>query len=394
MSQYHLLRRCSEMVSPSGFINDFQSVYRRVYNLDYNKFRLGFRLGTKSPIINISNLEMKLVPRRHWTFCKYSSEASSQMIACSSEQVYDRKKCNRSVLHLLSQNVATKPLLLGFDRRNISFCQARCFSYEPAIGTPIQAEGVYKLFSESAPVLKTQELLLHFHDISGLPWWATIIVSTVVLRTVVTLPLAIYQYYILAKVENLTVEMSAIVQELKKETAIAIKKFNWTPKEARITYNRSLRKQWSKLVVRENCHPAKASILLLVQLPMWICLSFALRNLVYMLPHQDTAAQLTCLELSVSKFLWIPNLITPDASWILPVILGLTNLAIIECLNLYWATSSAYGLIQNIFLMSPRVKRICGIPRTPSTQDKPYQHIASQLKNKTAGLFEWSKEKR
>jgi inner membrane protein COX18 len=48
-----------------------------------------------------------------------------------------------------------------------------------------------------------------------------------------------------------------------------------------------LQKQWNNLIIRDNCHPLKATILLWVQLPMWIFLSFALRNFVYMLPHKD-----------------------------------------------------------------------------------------------------------
>lgn len=48
-----------------------------------------------------------------------------------------------------------------------------------------------------------------------------------------------------------------------------------------------MKKQWNKLIVRENCHPAKASILVLVQIPLWISLSMSIRNLCYMLPKQD-----------------------------------------------------------------------------------------------------------
>jgi hypothetical protein len=34
--------------------------------------------------------------------------------------------------------------------------------------------------------------------------------------------------------------MPEIVKELKKETVVAIKKFNWTEKQARVVYNRSV----------------------------------------------------------------------------------------------------------------------------------------------------------
>jgi len=52
---------------------------------------------------------------------------------------------------------------------------------------------VYLWLSESTPVGCAQDLLLYVHNSTGLPWWTTIILATVLLRTVVTLPLAMYQ---------------------------------------------------------------------------------------------------------------------------------------------------------------------------------------------------------
>jgi hypothetical protein len=53
------------------------------------------------------------------------------------------------------------------------------------------------------------------------------------------------------------------------------------------TFLFQLQKQWNNLIIRDNCHPFKTSILLWVQLPMWVFISVALRNMVYMLPHND-----------------------------------------------------------------------------------------------------------
>ncbi|GLV32141.1 uncharacterized protein CBL_11901 [Carabus blaptoides fortunei] len=213
--------------------------------------------------------------------------------------------------------------------------------------------------------------------------------------------------------------MPAIVKELKKETGIAIRKFNWDERQAKIMFNRSINKQWNKLVVRDNCHPFKASILLWVQLPMWVCLSISLRNLVYMLPKSDLDAQITLTELTLGGISWIPNLAIPDTSLILPVTLGLINLTIIEiqamsknrtpsrfqryathmfrgvsilmipisatvpsCLALYWVTSSTYGLLQNLTLMSPKIRRLTGIPKTASEIEKPYSHLMTKIQQR------------
>lgn len=193
------------------------------------------------------------------------------------------------------------------------------------------SQGFWSSVSSSAPVSFMQESITLLHDMSGLSWWSTIIVSTVLLRGTITFPLAIYQTKILAKVEKLGEEMPAIVNELKAETKLAIKKFKWSENQARTMYNRSLKKQWNNLIIRDNCHPAKASLVILFQIPLWITQSWGIRNLIYMQPDPSLiTAQLIASEMMFGGFGWIPNLTEVDHSWILPVTLGLLNLSIIE----------------------------------------------------------------
>lgn len=109
------------------------------------------------------------------------------------------------------------------------------------------------------------------------------------------------------------------------------------------------------LVQRENCHQAKASILLWGQVPLWICMSVALRNMAMMLPHnthgtyktpnplfnsfyyfhdgchfESPEAFMVYVSLSNGGFGWIPNLTDVDHALILPVSMALANLAIIQ----------------------------------------------------------------
>lgn len=84
------------------------------------------------------------------------------------------------------------------------------------------------------------------------------------------------------------------------------------------------------MIVRDNCHPFKAGLLLWFQIPLWVCFSVSLRNLVSKLPVDDVAAEITLLEMSVGGVGWIHNLLAPDPTFILPVTMGLANLAIIE----------------------------------------------------------------
>ncbi|KAM3965274.1 cytochrome c oxidase assembly protein COX18, mitochondrial [Aphomia sociella] len=274
----------------------------------------------------------------------------------------------------------------------------------------------YTSISNSYVVQLMENGLLYFHDTSGLSWWATVVTSTILIRGLMTLPLAVYQNNILAKVENISLELKDLVDELKKETAIAKKAYNLTDKQAIILYKRSLKKQWHKLVVRDNCHPFKSSLVICLQIPIWICMSFALRNLVYM-QSADPAALVTFMQLSTGGFGWIPNLTEPDHSLILPVAFGVINLSIIEiqrmsklrqpskiyniftnifrvfsivmipvaasvpsCMCLYWVTSSGFGLVQNLCLLSPRLRRKLGIPEAPSELEDPYNHMKEEIK--------------
>lgn len=68
----------------------------------------------------------------------------------------------------------------------------------PMIGSnaPIgQSESLLNLLANSTPVEFCQNTLLSLHSSTGLPWWATIILVTCGLRTILTLPLALYQVY-------------------------------------------------------------------------------------------------------------------------------------------------------------------------------------------------------
>lgn len=57
----------------------------------------------------------------------------------------------------------------------------------------LDGRAFYNWVAESTPVEYTKDFLVSVHDFTGLPWWGTIICTTIVLRSAVTLPLAVYQ---------------------------------------------------------------------------------------------------------------------------------------------------------------------------------------------------------
>lgn len=58
----------------------------------------------------------------------------------------------------------------------------------------------YESVADSTPVHLTEQLLVSAQQMTGLPWWASIMCTTLALRTAITLPLGVYQAIIIAKV--------------------------------------------------------------------------------------------------------------------------------------------------------------------------------------------------
>ncbi|GAA6215159.1 mitochondrial inner membrane protein COX18 [Lates japonicus] len=263
--------------------------------------------------------------------------------------------------------------------------------------------------ADSAPVHLCEHFLVSVQQISGLPWWLSIVVATLSVRTLITLPLAAYQLIIVSKVEALQVEISELAKRLRYEVSIRARERGWTDKQSRFQFQKNLRRLVSQLYIRDNCHPFKASLLVWVQLPLWISLSLALRNL-----SLDQSALQS--NLAAGGALWFPDLTAPDSTWILPVSLGLINLFIVEVfalqrlsptrfqklalncirgfsvlmvpiaasvpssLALYWFISSLVGFSHNLLLRSPLIHKLLQLPTHRS--DSPYRDLLSAFISK------------
>ncbi|XP_069832881.1 cytochrome c oxidase assembly protein COX18, mitochondrial isoform X2 [Dendropsophus ebraccatus] len=165
----------------------------------------------------------------------------------------------------------------------------------------------------------------------------------------------------------------------------------------------------TQLYVRDNCHPFKASLIMWIQIPMWIFVSLALRNFSFNMNGSNT--DLVHRQLQNGGALWFPDLTMPDSTWILPVLLGSINLLLVEMfalrtvelsrfqkyvtnivrvisivmipiaasvpssMALYWVSSSFVGLFHNLLLRAPAVRRLFRIPPTKTDSDTPYKDL-------------------
>ncbi|KAL5018721.1 hypothetical protein ScPMuIL_004443 [Solemya velum] len=271
---------------------------------------------------------------------------------------------------------------------------------------------------ESPPIRFAQNVLEGFHDMTGLPWWAALPLTTFIMRTVITLPITVYSHKVQHKVQALRPEVQQLSERLKTEVAYATKMYNWSPKYSKLKYRVTLKKLIRDLYIRDNCHPAKQFLILWVQLPLWVSMSFALRNMSGCLAIQGFKSEMLCPALATEGALWFSNLAVPDATFLLPLTFGIINLINVEigtlrleeptklmkgitwflrgiivmmvpigsivpsCMCLYWTSSSLFGLTQNLALKLPRVRRAVGIPASAGESPTPFKDMAEAARRK------------
>ncbi|CAH1794546.1 unnamed protein product [Owenia fusiformis] len=278
--------------------------------------------------------------------------------------------------------------------------------------------------TEWGPVHYAHELLLYVHTTTGLPWWASIALTTFGLRTLVTVPLQAQSISVMAKISIIQPEIKKIADRLKYEVAKATKQYGWSKKKARREYVIHIKKEIKKLYIRDNCHPMKATLIVFFQIPLWISLSFALRNMSGLIPFTMTPSPALEMSLATEGLLWFPSLLACDTTLLLPVLLGVVNLAIVEmhtlrpasqksskmdraatwflrgvsvllvpiaatmpsCMAWYWLCSSSFGLAQNLLLKSPTFKRAIGVPLIPNESLTPYRDMALAARQRVESI--------
>ncbi|NXS13008.1 COX18 protein, partial [Neodrepanis coruscans] len=81
-----------------------------------------------------------------------------------------------------------------------------------------------------------------------------------------------------SQLENLQPEIKGLAERLRYEVSVRGRQLGWSEKAARFHFQKNLRRVVTELYIRDNCHPFKATLLVWVQVPMWVCVSLALRN--------------------------------------------------------------------------------------------------------------------
>lgn len=253
------------------------------------------------------------------------------------------------------------------------------------------------------------EMLIQIHADSGLPWYIFIPLVTFTMRTCFTLPIAIYQRKGLRKQNELRpivqattpvlrAKLASIAQneQLKRSsTSLPNERATLTADKIMILAAKEKIKRQRKLFKDYGCQSWKMVLLPAVQIPLWVSFSYMFRTIT---GWSDLGKKSIDMSLTEERFLHLHDLSVSDPYFALPVVLGIVALSNAEwnfktadlmqlttrgkkntlrptafdviitlsrsslifltavatqapaALVIYWISSNAYSLLQNILM--------------------------------------------
>ncbi|KAK9768870.1 hypothetical protein K7432_000101 [Basidiobolus ranarum] len=244
----------------------------------------------------------------------------------------------------------------------------------------------------NSPVGLIQAALEFIHVSTGIPWWGTIVATTLLIRLAL-FPLVIKLQRNAATLHNIKPEMDHLTMQLNKAKA-----------EGDTAAIGQYSQEFRGLFEKHQANPFKMLALPLMQAPVMLSFFFALRDM----------AQLPVPQFQTGGTAWFTDLTLADPYYILPALSGLGFLAILELgseagtnagqtkqlkwlfrfmavamvpvtanfassIFVYWVTSNLFSVGQVLSLKSPAIRKAFNIPIL-----KQHKVIASPA-NKTSG---------
>ncbi|XP_002169136.2 mitochondrial inner membrane protein OXA1L isoform X1 [Hydra vulgaris] len=249
------------------------------------------------------------------------------------------------------------------------------------------------------PVGFVHNIFDFIHLSVGLPWWGTIIATTVAFRALV--------FPLMIKGQANTARLAAVKPELEK--------LQEKLREAANYHNPNIRAQASielqDFFKKHNCNPLKSIISPLVQLPLFISFFIAIRKM----------CNLPVESLQTGGILWFSDLSAADPYMIFPIACAFTMLLTIEfgaeasvsnsqmvvmknvfrgmsvlmvpltynfpvAIFLYWMTSNVLSLVQVMVLKVPGVMTFFNIPKVVPVKMDPNIQTGTFMENLKAGF--------
>ena len=227
--------------------------------------------------------------------------------------------------------------------------------------------------------VKTVQFLLDFvHLSTGLPWWASIVAATLLVR-VTLLPLAVSQYRNGARMTVMRPEMTRVTEDFKRRMQ----------SEGGVSMAERLqhKQRMQGLMLKYRCNPLKSLVMPLVLAPVFISFFSAIQSMQELHPSFHSGGLAHVMDLGAA-----------DPYWVLPVLNAVTMLVPMELLPdpngvpekdrqrmklvfrvvavlfivlgqsmpaglfVYWIASNTVTIFQQAILRSPTVRRALDIP--------------------------------
>ncbi|CAI2165662.1 18750_t:CDS:2 [Funneliformis geosporum] len=215
-----------------------------------------------------------------------------------------------------------------------------------------------------------QSVLEFMHNSTALPWWATILISTILLRTLLTLPIAIIQQKSGARMISLQPQIMDMFEKLKHEVVREVKNRNGTYEEFQRELTKRFRTKINEIYKANKCSPIRNYLLPWVQIPLFISNSLTLRHIVDSAAHSSSdpitgsnaldISTITLDSLTNGGTLWFNDLTLSDPTFIFPLAIGITNFFNIEVHS--WSLKSQPSLRSKILKNLSRVLSVLMIP--------------------------------
>ncbi|KAH6821521.1 hypothetical protein C2S53_019101 [Perilla frutescens var. hirtella] len=248
-----------------------------------------------------------------------------------------------------------------------------------------------------------QYLIDHVHTFTGLNWWASIAVTTILIRTLI-LPLTIHQFKALSKFTRIRPQ----VLEINREETESSMKLLPAPDEYSLVFpgSESGCCGCSRWTMDDNPRPG------LNPVDFKLDLKYGINPFTNLASHltQYTAvfflfSAIVNMTEKVESFkeggaFWFTDLTTPDAMYILPLLTAFTSWRAMECnadaglshisrsgvlgifaaltiplaasapkaVLCYWITSNLYGIAYGMAMKNPEVQKMLGIPNVTGQQ--------------------------
>ncbi|KAK6129945.1 hypothetical protein DH2020_036339 [Rehmannia glutinosa] len=260
---------------------------------------------------------------------------------------------------------------------------------------PVANEVAIAAADSFLPVAALQYLIDYVHCYTGFSWWASIVVTTILIRWV-QLPLMINTLKSTSKFTLLRPRLEEIKEEMQSR--------DMSP--AAVAEGQARMKELFKEYGVTPFTPLKG---LLITGPIFCCFFLAVKNMAENVPSFKEGGAL-----------WFTDLTTPDAMYIFPILTALSFWITVECnaqeglegnptagtiknvsrvfaaltipltatfpkaIFCYWITSNLFSLAYGLVLKKPAVKKFLGVPiipkAPPSTVQKPGFSFSEVLK--------------